>query len=102
MAAHEPRDSTRRGLQRSDRFKGAQGVAVRGAPMNLDSFSVSSALFFGLTIVLAVLSGRTPVIAAVSAWRLPKLALECAIEGSFRFVSDVSGDFRNASRCPFE
>jgi len=42
------------------------------------------------------------MIAAVPAWRLSKLTLECAIEGSFRFVSDVGGDFRNASRCHFE
>ena len=42
------------------------------------------------------------MIAAVSAWRLPKLTLECAIEGRLRFVSDVGGDFRDASRCLFE
>jgi len=42
------------------------------------------------------------MLAAVSAWGLSKLTLECAIEGSFGFVSDISGDFRNASRCPFE
>ena len=55
--------------------------------------------FFGLHMVLGV---QTPMIAAVPAWRLSKLTLECAIEGSFRFVSDVGGDFRNASRCHFE
>jgi len=42
------------------------------------------------------------MIAAVLAWRLPKFTLECAIEGCFRFVSDVGGYFRDASRCPFE
>jgi len=42
------------------------------------------------------------VIDAVSAWGLPKRALECTIEGRFRFVSDVGGDFRDASRSPFE
>src|SRR5207249_3247180 len=49
-----------------------------------------------------VLGVQTPMIAAVPAWRLSKLTLECAIEGRFRFVSDVGGDFRNASRCHFE
>jgi len=34
--------------------------------------------------------------------RLPELTLECAIESRFRLVSDVGGDFRDASRCPFE
>ena len=37
------------------------------------------------------------MIAAVSAWRLTELTLECAIEGGFRFISDVAGNFRNAS-----
>jgi hypothetical protein len=38
----------------------------------------------------------------VSAGRLSKLALKCAIEGSLRFVSDVGGDLRDAPRCTFE
>jgi hypothetical protein len=42
------------------------------------------------------------MIVAVPAWRLPKLTLECAIEGSFRFVPDVGGNFGNASRSLFE
>jgi SAM-dependent methyltransferase len=42
------------------------------------------------------------VIDAVSARGLPKRALECAIEGRFRFISDLGGDFRDASRSPFE
>jgi len=42
------------------------------------------------------------MIAAVSAWRLPKLTFKCAIESRFRFVSDVGGDFSDTSRCPFE
>jgi hypothetical protein len=42
------------------------------------------------------------MIGAVLAGRLPKLTLECAIEGCFRLVSDVGGYFRDASRCTFE
>ena len=42
------------------------------------------------------------MVAAVSAWRLPKLTLERAIEGRLRFVPDVGGDVRYASRCLFE
>ena len=42
------------------------------------------------------------MLAAVSAWRLPELPLECAIEGSFRFVSDLGGDFCDAPRSPLE
>ena len=45
---------------------------------------------------------RTLMTGAVLAGRLPKLTLECAIEGRFRLVSDVGGYFRDASRCPFE
>ena len=56
----------------------------------------------GFKVFANLLAGRALMIAPVSAWRLPKLTFECAIEGSFRFVSDVGGDFRNASRCPFE
>ena len=51
---------------------------------------------------LRALGRRSLMLAAVSARRLPKLTLECAIKGRFRFVSDVGGDFRDASRCPFE
>jgi hypothetical protein len=73
-------------------------------PQNEASFSVLwvSSVFLGLNIVLTVLWGPISMIAAVPAWRLSKLTLECAIEGSFRFVSDVGGDFRNTSRSPFE
>jgi len=46
--------------------------------------------------------GRGFTIATVSAGRLAKLALECPIEGRFRFVSDVGGDFRDAARGLFE
>src|SRR5438874_4285397 len=42
------------------------------------------------------------MIAAVLAWRLPKLTLEGAIESRFRFVSDISGYLRDAPRRPFE
>jgi hypothetical protein len=42
------------------------------------------------------------VVVSVSAGRLPELTLECAIESCFRFVSDVGGDVRDASRRPFE
>jgi hypothetical protein len=37
------------------------------------------------------------MIAAVSAWWLSKLTLECPIEGRLRFVSDIGGDFRDTS-----
>jgi hypothetical protein len=37
------------------------------------------------------------MIATVSAWGSPELAFECAIESRFRFVSDLGGDFRDAS-----
>ena len=46
--------------------------------------------------------GQTLMIAAVSARRLPKLSLEGAIESGLGFVSDVSGDFRDAPGCLFE
>src|SRR5882672_3003125 len=42
------------------------------------------------------------MIAAISAWRLPILTFECAIEGSFRFVSNIGSDVCDAARCPFE
>ena len=41
---------------------------------------------------------RRFMIAAVAARRLPKLTLECPIESSFGFVSDIGGDFRHAPR----
>ena len=41
------------------------------------------------------LGGQTRMIDALSARRLPKLWLKCAIEGGLGFVSDVSGDFRD-------
>jgi hypothetical protein len=46
--------------------------------------------------------GRIPMIAPISPGRLTKLALECAIEGRFGFVSYVGGDVRGTSRCLFE
>src|SRR2546429_9930641 len=46
--------------------------------------------------------GGTLMIAAVSAWRFPKLPLECAMESRLRFVSDVCRDFRDAPRRTFE
>ena len=42
------------------------------------------------------------MIAAVSARRLTEFPLECAIEGSLRFVSDLGGDLRHAPRGPLE
>src|SRR5215831_2056146 len=42
------------------------------------------------------------MVVAISAGRLPKLALECAIEGRLRFVSYFAGDFGNASSRTFE
>ena len=52
--------------------------------------------------LLAVLNGRALLIAAVPAWRLPELAFECTTEGRFRFVPDVSGNIRDASRRSLE
>src|SRR5438105_1058242 len=53
-------------------------------------------------VFAGLLGGRTLMIAAVSARRVSKLTLECAIEGSLRFISDVGGDFCDAPRCLFE
>ncbi len=52
-------------------------------------------------LIASVASSRTlgrqrSMIAAVSAWRLPILALECAIEGKPRFVSHLRGDLGRA------
>lgn len=63
-----------------------------------DQLSVS----FWRKVVVCLLGGRTLMIAAVSARRLSKLTLECAIEGRLRFVPDVGCDFRDAPRCLFE
>ena len=35
---------------------------------------------------------------AVAAGRLPKLTFECAVEGRFRFVAHLAGDFRYTPR----
>jgi hypothetical protein len=58
-----------------------------------------------LVVSAALLRGlgwQSLMIAAVSARRLPKLTLECAIERGFRFISDLGSDFRNAARRFFE
>ena len=68
----------------------------------LDNCSTHSLLTINrgswFNVIACPLDGRTLMIAAVSAWRLPKLPLECAIEGSLRFVSDLGGDLRHAAR----
>ena len=51
----------------------------------------------GSSVFANPLDSQSPMIAAVPAWRLPKLTFECAIKRCFRFISYVGGDFRDAS-----
>lgn len=88
---HAPASDPCRLAKRSSSFR--RVFAFRLYPMA----SISGA------IACCRLSGwERPLIAAVSARRLPKLPLECSIKGSLRFVSDVGGNLRDASRGPLK
>jgi hypothetical protein len=56
----------------------------------------------GLQVCAGFFLMQALMVAAVSAWRSPKLTFECAIEGSFRLVSDIGGNVRDPARCLLE
>ena len=78
---------------------GVKSVKLPARSPNLNAYAER---FVVPAVFSSVLGWQRSMIAAVSARRLPKLPLECAIEGSLRFVSDLGGNFRHTPRGSFQ